>query len=297
MSSKIIEKTISTKYHKNYKVVVETYNSAREVADDCRSRKLTDSRFHDYTTYDLDDWHGVKTYEEALDLLANGYQPTVEKMREALKASANGVAKRITMKNDIVGFSPVVPLALLGVPQNMINMTMKPIKAKVIDVYYDMTCNCGTTPEQIIKAGQAVLGAIVDLERQGYKFNLYGVQSYTDGKTADVLAVKIKSSNQPLDLKRISFPLTHTAFFRVIGFDWYSRCPKATYRGGYGCAAYFNFEGEGGKELEEFGKAVFGQNVLYISAKKVIDKGDRRQNYLKEVLTDVGNRTNNADKN
>ena len=283
MSSVITERKINTKNHKNYKVMIEAYDSAREVAMDCKERKNTDSRFHDYTKEDLSDWHGVRTYSEALDLLTNGYQPTVDKMQETLKNSVMGEAKRISFETEVAGFIPVVPLALMGIPRNMINTKMKIIKAKVVDIYYDMTCSSGTSPEDIIKAGQQVLGAIVELEKQGYKFNLYGVQSYTGNNSADILTVKIKSSNQPLDLKRISFPLTHTGFFRVIGFDWYGRCPKAKYRSGYGRAAHFEFSGD---ELKEFGKELFGKNAIMISANRILYRDDAKE-YLKEVFTNA----------
>lgn len=268
--------------------MIEKYDSAKEVADDCKTRPITDSRFDDYTKEKLNSWHGVESYDQALNLLSYGYQPTVEKMKESLKVSVMGEIKRISFQNDIVGFAPVVPLAMMGVPNNMINMRMKPIKAKVIDVYYDMTCSSATKSDAIIKAGQNILGAIIELEKQGYRFNLYGVQSYTDGNSADILAVKIKSSNQPLDLKRISFPLTHTAFFRVIGFDWYSRCPKAKYRYSYGHAAYFEFMSD--DELSEFGKEVFGKNAVYISAMKIKNED---KSYLKGVFENVSNNIKN----
>lgn len=284
MSGRIIEKKITTSSHKNYKVLVENYNSAREVADDCKRRPITDIRYHDYDKERLEKWHGVKTYDEALNLLSNGYQPTVDKMRDAMKATVASELKRISFQNDIVGFAPIVPLAMMGVPNNMLNTRMKPIKAKVIDVYYDMTCSAKTKPEEIIRAGQALLGAIVELENQGYRFNLYGVQSYSEKDSADILTVKIKSSNQPMDLKRISFPLTHTAFFRVIGFDWHGRCPKTKYRDGYGRATYFEFYGD---ELNEFGKAVFGNNSVYLSATKILMHGDARKEYFEEVFTNA----------
>ena len=190
--------------------------------------------------------------------------------------------KRISFQNNIVGASPIVPLALKGVPNCMVDMKMKPIKCKVIDVYYDMTCSCGTNSDDIIKNGQKMLGAILDLEHQGYRFNLYAIQTYSDTKSVDLLAVKIKSSNQPLDLRRMSFPLTHTAFFRVIGFDWYSKFPKGTYRGGYGCALGYELSNS---EIKEFSRAMFGDNAVYFVGKNILHNDEE---YIKEVLKDVG---------
>ena len=263
---------------KDFRVNVETYNSAMEVAQDCKVRKNTSPCFHDYKTHTIkQDWHGVGSYEEALTLLRDGYQPTVEKLAASFKMSVNGTQKRMSFQNSVAGFAPVVPLALKGVPNSMISTTIKPMKCKVVDVYYDMGVSSGTSTEQIIENGQKVLAAILDLEKQGFRFNLYAVQAYSDYRSADILCVKVKSSDKPIDIKRISFPLTHHAFFRVIGFDWYGKCPVATYRDGYGQALTSNVH-----DYKEFGKQVFGDGSIYISCNSIKHQGI---DHIKETLT------------
>ena len=281
--STIITKDI-TVGNKKRSVNVEFYNSAIDVYEDCRKRTITDSCFDDKSKMRFGSWEGVKTYDEALKYLRNGYQPTVNKLREKLKMRDPG-QKRISFTNNIVGSAPIVPLAMKGVPNCMIDTKMKQIKCKVIDVYYDMTCSCGTDSDDIIANGQKMLGAILDLEHQGYRINLYAVQSYNDSNSSDILAVKIKSSSQPLDLKRMSFPLTHTAFFRVIGFDWYSRFPKGKYRGGYGRALGYEYDDA---QLKEFASKMFGDNAIYIAGSKILK---RNEEYIKEVLKDAGKKS------
>ena len=102
-----------------------------------------------------------------------------------------------------------------------------------------------------------------------------------------MLVVKVKSSNKPLDLKRMSFPLTHTAFFRVIGFDWYSRCPKATYRSGYGHSLSHEL---GDEQIKEFSKQILGDNAFYISGNEIMKRDEK---YIKEVLESYGKGVNN----
>lgn len=278
--STIISKDITVGTRKRA-VNVEFYDSAMDVYEDCKRRSITDSCFDDKSKSSFGSWEGVKTYDEALKYLRNGYQPTVNKLKEKLKVRDPG-QKRISFTNNIVGSAPIVPLALKGVPNCMIDTRMKQIKCKVIDVYYDMTCSCGTESKKIIENGQKMLGAILDLEHQGYRINLYAVQSYNDSSSSDILAVKIKSSNQPLDLKRMSFPLTHTAFFRVIGFDWYSRFPKGKYRSGYGHALGYELND---REMKEFATKMFGDNAIYIAGSKILD---RNEEYIKEVLKNAG---------
>ncbi|HCJ37869.1 MAG TPA: hypothetical protein DHV37_06030 [Erysipelotrichaceae bacterium] len=286
--STLYNKIISTSSHKKYKVNVERYESALEVVKHCKERPITDDYFDDKSKKTFGEWEGVKTYEEALDYLKNGYQPTVDRLKETVKANKMGDGKRIKFENNVYGFSPVVPLALMGVPNSMINMTMKPIKCKVVDVYYDMTCSCGTSSGTIIKNGQKLLAAIMSLEQQGYKFNLFAVQSYSGSADADMLIVKIKSSSNPIDLKRMSFPLTHTAFFRVIGFDWYSRTPHGKFRCGYGHALSYEFNSS---EMNDFAKQMFGNNALFLRGTDIKDNGEE---HIKEVL--IENEKNNKNR-
>lgn len=271
--------TLQNKKADGYKFHMERFDSAMEVAKTCQTREITDSRFDDKQKESFGSWEGVNSYEEAMNFLRDGHQPTVDAIKEKFKISASGTGKRFTFQNNIVGFAPVVPLALKGVPNSMVNMVAKPMKNKVIDVYYDITCNCGTSSDTIIKNGQKVLGAIMELETQGYRFNLYAVQGYCRSGSADMLIVKVKSDSQPLDLKRISFPLCHTAFFRVVGFDWYSRVPGGKYRSGYGTSLLSDV---GESRMKKIAIELFGKNALYISGATIKDK---QGEYIKEVLT------------
>lgn len=269
----IIEKKV-----KNVKFMVETFAGANEVVEVSRNRKITDSKFDDQRKRVSPDFTGVQNFDEALELMRTGYQPTVDKLKD-IKVNLQGQGKRVSFFNDIVGFAPVVPLAIMGVPTAMINTRMTPMKAKVVNIYYDMTASAFTDKDDIIKAGQKLLGGIMELEMQGYRFNLYAVQSYSDESSADVLCVKIKDANMPMDLKRMSFPLTHTAFFRSIGFDWYTRTPKGKYRDGFGSGLSYKHDLD---KLTEMFSELFNEKAVYMSCVKIL-KQDKE--HIKEVLT------------
>ena len=268
--------------------MVESYNSSADIVKDCKTRKITDRRFNNMQDGTLGhhstSWCGVESYEQALKFLEEGYQPTVEKLKAGIKANLQGNGKRISFHNDIVGYAPIVPLAILGVPNSMINSRMKPIKAKVIDIYYNMTASSGTSSENIVQAGVKMLSAIISLEQQGYRFNLYAVQNYYECGKCYMLKVKVKDAMQPVDLKRISFPLTHTGFLGVIGFDWYSKCPEAKYLSGYGRSLDYDF---GREEMQKATKELFGDNAVWFGCVKIMDKNEE---YIKEVLVNAGNK-------
>ena len=262
---------------------VESFDCADEVIRVCKNRPLR--REAGFDTDEQKKHHrsftGVESWEEACEFLKTGYQPSVEKFKTGVKASLAGQGKRISFFNDVVGFQPIVPLALQGVPCSMQNSYMKPIKAKVLDVYYDMTVNCGIDKKDLQAAGEKLLGAILGLEMQGYKFNLYAIQTYCDSRSFDMLCTKVKASNTPLDLRKISFPLTHPGYFRCIGFDWYSRMPKSKYRGGYGYPLSSEYNEE---RLKKGFQQIFGKNAVAFAAAKIIETDAE---HIKGVLTNA----------
>lgn len=260
---------------------VEIFDNADAVVTACKNRPLNRAAGFSKDEQKKQDksFTGVESWAEACEMLKTGYQPAVEKLKTGIKANLAGQGKRINFFNDIVGFAPIVSLALQGVPNSMQNSYMKPIKAKVLDVYYDMAVSWNVRKEDLQKAGEKLLGAIMELEMQGYKFNLYAIQTYADAKSFDMLCTKVKNSNTPLDLRKISFPLTHPGYFRAIGFDWYSRMPKAKYRHAYGDALSYDHNET---ELQKGFQEIFGKNVVVFAAANIIKEDSE---YIKNTLT------------
>lgn len=258
---------------------IETYESAQDVAKDLEVRRMTDSRFHE------PDWGGFAgaTREETYKMLREGYQPVVDALKSKMRFTVGGQSKRFKTFNSVEGFAPIVPNAIMGLPNSMINSRMTPIKTKVLDVYCEMTVSSYVSSKDLIKAGQKILGVIMEMEAQGYRFNLYCTQGYYGPSTGcDMLCVKVKSANQPMDLKRMSFPLAHTSFFRGIGFDWYSKFPKGTWRSGYGQPISSS---KSQKDIQEEYRKLFGKNAIYFSASKICDMDESEvEGYLKGVL-------------
>lgn len=257
---------------------VEIYNSAQEIAEHLETRQVTSDSFKS-NPYSDRSFVGASR-EETYRMLKEGYQPVVDALKGKIKA--NATSKRFKSYNDVAGYQPIVPNAIMGLPKAMINSSMMPIKTKVIDVYYEMTCSASTNSNDLIKAGQKMLGVIMELEAQGYRFNLYCTQGYYDSSLGcDMMCLKVKSANQPMDLKRMSFPIAHTAFFRGMGFDWYSKFPIGKYRPGYGCAICYEKSQEA---VQNEYRKFFGKNVIYFAASTIIKKQDKADEYIKEVL-------------
>ena len=211
------------------------------------------------------------------------------------------VTKTVEVKSPVArfsdctaGFVPIVPNALMGLPKSMIGSVVKKV-GKVLDIYYSNSMIADYGPEDFIKAGEHLLKKLVALEQRGYKFNLYAcaafvnhnnpfVQSPTSGNTVDILCVKIKSSDKPLDLRRLSFPLSHPGFFRVAAFDWQATSPITRDLGrGRGTSLPHMFDDP---ETWMIFRALFGNQAMYIGAEDIHGHYDNVINVIDELILD-----------
>lgn len=188
------------------------------------------------------DWAGTRTYEEAVDLFNNGWSEKVEEIRKGLvqfaKANERDVSyQKKRPENSVVGFAPHVPNAILGLPNSMIQTERTPMKVKVVRIIYNMTMNCGTDAEDIMNAGLAVLKIAYSLEMKGYRVRI-DVNPFlaTKGSENSCCLVCVKDWRQPIDIKKVAFPIAHPAMFRRLGFRWLEVCDikNSDWTGGYG---------------------------------------------------------------
>lgn len=184
-------------------------------------------------------FYKTKTYEEAVDLLRYGYDAPLEQIKKGIQANVSGsVPSKTSVKVDIVGYAPHVPNAVIGIPQSMINTATIAKKAKIVSIVYDSTNAGCTSAEDYIKAGVAVLSVISSLELAGYRVALKVLFKSAEANCQTIVsALKVKDWRQPLDLKKIAFPICHPSMHRRIGFRGTETIPGLTDRsmgGDYG---------------------------------------------------------------
>lgn len=266
-----------------YCVNAEIYDSFTDMLNDLKIRKITDRRFHNIQKDNLStEWHGVSEYKQALKLLEDGYTHAVNKIYDEINIKngrkISGTNSGAVITNSVVGYQPIVPLALYGIPNNMIMRKIEKNEARVFNLLVDTTCVQSTTKNELIRYGIKLIRMIYNLEMSGHKINLYICEAFAGQASADLLCIKVKNSSTPLDIRRISFPLCHTAFTRVICFDWYSKFPKGKYRKGYGTTLISTL---GRTVTDSLIKKVFGSSSVYITFEEIEAGGE---SFIKKVL-------------
>lgn len=192
------------------------------------------------------DWTGTRSYEEASDLLLHGDPDAKQRIDK------KGVAKMMNRVNHMekqrntylspCGFLPHVPNFIAGRPNSMVAERMELKRKKVLTVCYNVAALGGESAEQMQQVASDVLSAILKIESGGVRVNLWAVaisSSRNAMRERDYVctAVKIKDSNQHIDLLKMAYPLTHPSMFRRHVFKFREVLPglPSHFAPGYGC--------------------------------------------------------------
>lgn len=191
----------------------------------------------------------TESFDHAMELLTGGWDEPLSQMKTqtARHIVTNTTSHRARPENAVIGYTPNVPNAILGLPDSMINTTRVPQKVRAVTLIYTITVNCGYNQDDIYKAGLCFLNVVNSLEIQGYRVKVL-VEPFCGHQEREehvCFRVNVKDWRQPLDLKKLAFPLSHPSMFRRIGFRWLETTPKLNRRGwirGYGQAFTNDYE-------------------------------------------------------
>lgn len=196
---------------------VKTINS-RETASfyECEFSKLESEGQIKFT--------GTKSYQEAENLLLHGWKEPVKEL-SAIKANpiSQVTETRNTVYHSPVGFVPNIPRALAGNPCNMMNVRQQQYKStKVVNIVYSITYDSTATHSNIMRVAKSLLASIIFLEKRGYRCNIYIYNriEFYHSKNYGTFLLRIKDSNEPLNLNKITFPLIHPSMLRRLYFRW-----------------------------------------------------------------------------
>lgn len=186
------------------------------------------------TSSSKDDWYGTKTFKEALELFKGGWQIGAEELTKKLKVAETQKEVQTVYKSilSMCGYQAIVPLYLQGVPNNMVNKKMVPIKNKVITINKTLSVSGSVSSETMKNESIKCFQIIKKIEASGIRVNLNLMIS-----TGHVcVKIRLKSANEKLNISKLAFPLIHPAMFRRLYFRFFEVYPTtpSKYTGSYG---------------------------------------------------------------
>lgn len=200
--------------------IVRKFDSVNEFSRclNSRTNKIFESAILSSDGKDFS-FYGTKDYDEANSLMKYGDKESYSLVSKELKRmNARGNFGRITRKRtcaSVVGFAPIVPNALMGLPQTMMNeVKIEKPNNKIYTIVYNSTVSAFVDKNDIVKAGAALMNKILSIEAQGKRVNLFLMIAAMGNKQDVCFIVKIKDSGQYLDVLRCSYPVINPSFLR-----------------------------------------------------------------------------------
>ena len=240
----------------------EKFESVTEFIHTINTRKVRESFENSQSSQTKNyQFTGTEDYKEANDLFLYGDKNNANKLNEALrkiKAQGKGNETRNKLYNIPCGFMPIVPKVLAGDPNNMLAVKKESYRStKVINIIYSMSCSCDVSADEILNNSAKLVEVICQLEKNGYRINLYTGDNarFKRLDTHTAFIVKLKDSGQYLDPLKIAYPLVNPSFLRRHAFKWLETFPKFDACGNYGGAM-------NGEQFREFMKDKFKNAVV-----------------------------------
>lgn len=217
-------------------IYLENYNTIDEFVNTVEMRsKIYNVREYDNInrcTYWKPTFHGVRSYKEAKNLFINGFNEPIKDINNNMSKYINKEQIRATRRvySSVAGYMPIVPNALLGLPNSMLNQQTIRKKNKIINIVVNCGLSGNVHVNQVIRYYTQMLSDIVNLERAGYRcrVSIFDVFCSPTNKTQMIypgFLIKLKDESQPLNIKKLAFELCHPAMERVYGFGWFNSLP------------------------------------------------------------------------
>lgn len=193
-------------------------------------------------------WTKTESFDEAVQLFKNGWSDMATKLVQRLKIIESKTEPTMKPRNklDVCGYQAIVPLYIQGVPNNMMNKKMVPVKQKVITLNKSLDYSGSTSSDKIIEESIKAMQIVKKLEAQGFRCNLNIALGTTAGWGKEekqfIIKVRIKSANEKLNVSKLAFPLVHPSMLRRLFFRFIEVYPNVTknFVGGYGHPATSN---------------------------------------------------------
>lgn len=225
---------------KRIRVHGENFSSAAELVTYCKGRKcvkfMEEHNYFNNRAPSDSYWSDFKSSEDLVHLVERGVDDltAIEGAAKYARTATVREHEKLTQKcMDVVGGGVDVPAYLTGIPTCMYSLKRQRVKSKIVKlcIYCKALSNISTRDYQ--KAGELIAKTVAKLEKAGYRIRLLAMDAYEDSYYYErpqsmfdgrhgiwVVTHVVKRENEPMNYRRVLFPLTRMAYHRGLGFGW-----------------------------------------------------------------------------
>lgn len=205
--------------------ILEKFSSIYELDRVLESRKNNKIMIDEDSSNEEDDsgsWCKCRDYSESRILLQKGYKESCDVIKKELEVFKRTVkVEKNKQIKDVCGYAPIVANAIKGYPKAMIRTKKKEVikRQKTYHFLFTNEDNCGTSAEELSRSGITLLKLCYILDLNGVRTKIDTTCNFSkEGDDVYCCLVNIKDYRQPFNLMKLSYPVTHPAFFRRQGF-------------------------------------------------------------------------------
>ena len=228
--------------HESYSDYMEFYETL--ISRQGNAHRTIEKVFDDHER----SWVGCSSVEEAKRLFLGGWDKPLKSLKEGIDKELDTIERssRTRMRAAPCGFAPIVPNAIMGLPNAMLAPVKERTGAKVLRFLISISRSCSESAEAIIRKMSRILAQIASLERSGaYRcrlevfFPAFGGKRQNGDKWSVSCSILVKSEDQPFDAMRLCYPVINPSMLRLLVFAWAESLPLPYddyYVSGYGHA-------------------------------------------------------------
>lgn len=175
----------------NERTEVVQYDSLKEFYDYLCKTPFNDAfRWTNHSSVTGDKWFTkTKDFDEAVQLFKNGWSEMANKLVQKLKVIESKTEPTMKPRTclGVQGYQAIVPLYLMGVPNNMVTKKMVPMKQKVITLNKSIDYSTGVNADQIIEESIKAMQIVKKLEAKGMNLEMAMKISIVKGLDKDTI--------------------------------------------------------------------------------------------------------------
>ena len=278
------------------KVIIYSSTDAVDMVESLKEmRNKQNYRVEDYDIFSKCSfdakWAGVKDKDHALNMIRHGTENTklVESVKSYIEEVNGGVKVRKYREIDYrpFGCTPCIPRVLSGNPNCMILPKKSPVRSRIIKILVDCAVSWYFSPEDIRRVGSTIARAICDIEQAGYRVRLYAAHvTHNRDDPSEILCTHLmmKGENEPVNLKRMLYPLAEVSFLRILGFTVINRAEEWKKSN----ELYPILEDSDSKEKKELYETINGPDTIVLRLQKLgneLRTGDKED--VKKLVKEI----------
>lgn len=182
-------------------------------------------------------WAGTRNYDEAVELATDGWHNGARKIKRYTDAFFRKVSSRVHATEIYRTVEPGITFDVgaycAGAPDHWLSEEIHVVDGlgnRVLVMNCNITASSGVSTETIIARGGVIVATIQALELAGYSVELNMVNrvesSCFESMWVQETHVRLKASDQPINMDELAFALTHPSMLRRIIFRVIEHCPN-----------------------------------------------------------------------